>query len=558
MSHATFAASSTRRRLFSGAVAAVFVLLSGAAAHARIHRGPVAHRRPHVYHASLPYSIHRMLLAPGVRQAHWGINVTTLAGAPVYSLNNAQLFHPASNAKLFTTAAVLGLMSPDARWRTQVVTSGQVDAKGTLHGDLILLGSGDPTLSGRVYPYGGHTERASDTLAALEQMADEVVKDGIHRIEGDIIGNDTWFTWQPYGAGWAQDDLTWDYGAPISALTLNDNVAYLNIVPQQEAAQLPNEPGAHPEKLVTPTGTELAEWNPPTPYYYLNNESNLTRATRSYAGIDRRLGSHTVRVFGNIDAHGLHVALAIGDPAQYAAQTFADLLRERGVQIDGMARAEHQLSTDTTHFRTESELPIPLHRIPDTVLGPPSGNMHVLASWLSHATLAQDVEVTLKVSQNLHAELYLRDLGRYEAGEGSFAEGARVIRQFAEDAGVKPGDFFFYDGSGMSHQDVVTPRALTTMLAYAAHQPWGKLYRESLPVGGVDGTLSDRFVSPGMRNRVDAKTGTLSEVNSLSGYVRTRSGRTLVFSILCNAHHPGSYEERAVMDRIVDAIAAQE
>jgi D-alanyl-D-alanine carboxypeptidase/D-alanyl-D-alanine-endopeptidase (penicillin-binding protein 4) len=552
-----------RRRLLSGAVVTVFLLFSGAAspALARIHRAPVAHRRRPVYHASLAYSIHRLLLQPGVRKAHWGIAVTTLAGTPVYSHNAAQYFHPASNAKLFTTAAVLGLMNPDARWRTQVVTAGQVDARGTLHGDLVLLGSGDPTLSGRIYPYDGHTERASDTLTAFEQMADQVVKDGIHRIEGDIIGNDTWFTWQPYGTGWAQDDLTWDYGAPISALTINDNVAYLNIVPQglpNQSSDLPNEPGAHPEKLVTPTGTEIAEWNPPTPYYYLNNESNLTRATRSYAGIDRRLGSHTVRVFGNIDAHGLHVALAIDDPAQYAAQTFADLLRERGVQIDGMARAQHQLSTDTTHFRTESELPIPLHRIPDTVLGPPAGNMRVLASYLSRATLAEDVKVTLKVSQNLHAELYLRDLGRYEAGKGSFAQGERVIRQFAEEAGVKPGDFFFYDGSGMSHQDVVTPRALTTMLTYAARQPWGKLYRESLPIGGVDGTLSGRFLAPGMRNRVDAKTGTLSEVNSLSGYVKTRHGRTLVFSILCNAHHPGSYEERAVMDRIVDTIAARE
>lgn len=518
----------------------------------------MAHRRQrYTSRGSLGDTIGRLLRTPAVEHAHWGIDVTTLAGQPIYSLHDAQYFHPASNAKLFTTAAVLGLMNPEARWRTQVVTAGQVDAKGTLHGDLILLGSGDPTLSGRIYPYDERTERASDTLTAFEQMADQIVKDGIHRIEGDIIGNDTWFTWQPYGTGWAQDDLTWDYGAPISALTLNDNVVYLNVVPEG-STELPNEPGAHPEQLVTPTGTEVAEWNPPTPWYDLNNESSLVRGTEGHAGIDRPLGSRTVRLFGNIDSKGLHVALAIDNPAQYAAQTFADLLRERGVQIDGMARVQHQTSTDTTHFRTESTLPIPLHHIPDTILGPPSGGMRVLASYLSQATLAQDVKVTLKVSQNLHAELYLRDLGRYEAGEGSFAEGARVIRQFALEAGVKPEDFFFYDGSGMSYEDVVTPRALTTMLAYAAHQPWGQLYRESLPVGGVDGTLTDRFISPGMRDRVDAKTGTLSEVNSLSGYVKTRHGRTLVFSILCNAHHPGSYEERAVMDRIVDAIAAQD
>jgi D-alanyl-D-alanine carboxypeptidase/D-alanyl-D-alanine-endopeptidase (penicillin-binding protein 4) len=160
------------------------------------------------------------------------------------------------------------------------------------------------------------------------------------------------------------------------------------------------------------------------------------------------------------------------------------------------------------------------------------------------------------VSQNLHAELYLRDLGRLEGGDGSVAQGARVVRQFLIQAGVDPEDFVFYDGSGLSPQDLITPRAFTRLLVYAAHQPWGGEYRASLPVGGVDGTLSDRFQHDGLKGRVFAKTGTISGVNALSGYLTTPSGKTVVFSILCNDHGPDGDTAVKAMDRVVDTIAA--
>jgi D-alanyl-D-alanine carboxypeptidase/D-alanyl-D-alanine-endopeptidase (penicillin-binding protein 4) len=179
--------------------------------------------------------------------------------------------------------------------------------------------------------------------------------------------------------------------------------------------------------------------------------------------------------------------------------------------------------------------------------------LRVLATHVSPA-LSEDVTVTNKVSQNLHAELYLRLLGRLEGEDGSIAQGARVIRQFLISAGVDPGDFLFFDGSGMSGQDVITPRAATALMAYAARQPWGKLYRSTLPIGGVDGTLAGRFGGP-MKNRVFAKTGTLAEVSSLTGYLTARSGRTLIFSVLCNDHDPTGDAVRGAIDRIVTAIA---
>jgi D-alanyl-D-alanine carboxypeptidase/D-alanyl-D-alanine-endopeptidase (penicillin-binding protein 4) len=152
--------------------------------------------------------------------------------------------------------------------------------------------------------------------------------------------------------------------------------------------------------------------------------------------------------------------------------------------------------------------------------------------------------------------MLLRLLGKAEGEDGSIAQGARVVRQFLVSAGVQPQDFFFYDGSGLSPQDVITPRAATTLLTYAARQPWGAAYRNSLPVGGVDGTLNNRFMQPPLKGRVFAKTGTLNEVHALSGYLIADSGRTVVFSILCNDHSPVMDTTRVAIDKVVAAIAA--
>jgi D-alanyl-D-alanine carboxypeptidase/D-alanyl-D-alanine-endopeptidase (penicillin-binding protein 4) len=170
--------------------------------------------------------------------------------------------------------------------------------------------------------------------------------------------------------------------------------------------------------------------------------------------------------------------------------------------------------------------------------------------------LSQDITVTNKVSQNLHAELYLRMLGRLEGDDGSIAQGARVVRQFLINAGIPPDDFLFYDGSGLSPHDLITPEAATTLLTWAARQPWGDLYRSTLPIGGTDGTLAERFTDPALKGRVFAKTGTLSEVNALSGYLIAASGKVLAFSILCNNREPSGDAPRKAMDKIVGMIAA--
>jgi D-alanyl-D-alanine carboxypeptidase/D-alanyl-D-alanine-endopeptidase (penicillin-binding protein 4) len=172
--------------------------------------------------------------------------------------------------------------------------------------------------------------------------------------------------------------------------------------------------------------------------------------------------------------------------------------------------------------------------------------------------VAEDIMLTNKVSQNLHAELLLRLLGKVHGTDGSFEQGTRVVRQFLIGAGVDDGDFFLYDGSGLSPDDRIAPRAYTQLLAYASRQPWGAAWRETLPVAGVNGTLASRFKNSPLKGRMSAKTGTLNETNALSGYLTAASGKTLAFSILVNNHRPGSEAELQAIDRIVEAIAAAE
>jgi D-alanyl-D-alanine carboxypeptidase/D-alanyl-D-alanine-endopeptidase (penicillin-binding protein 4) len=261
----------------------------------------------------------------------------------------------------------------------------------------------------------------------------------------------------------------------------------------------------------------------------------------------------TVRLFGQTPV-ALHSALAIEDPADYAARSLRELLLARGVQVSGTARAQHRLPLDTSDFLSAQQVPLSLHPIAMQTVQSPDAGQFVLASHVS-PPLGDDLVVTNKVSQNLHAEITLRTLGKLESLDGSLLEGTRVVRQFLISAGIAPNDFVFYDGCGLSVQDLVTPRAFTALLAYAARQSWGEAFRTSLPVGGVDGSLSARFKQPLLDGKVFAKTGTLGEARALSGYIVAASGQTVAFSILCTDHLPAQPAERAAMDKIVAAIA---
>ncbi len=457
-----------------------------------------------------------------------------------------QLFAPASNAKLLATSTALALLGPNATMETRVTAASAPDTTGTVRGDVTLVGAGDASMSGRSYPYNKQeSDEPIPSLSALESLADQLQQRGVRRVEGNIIGDDSAFPWEPYGSGWAWDDLEWSWGAPVSALTVNDNVVYLTLMP-----------GAQPGDPLT------FAWSPEiaSSYYSINNLARTSAAgSQPSLGLDRQVGSRTIRLFGTlpVGVSSKRLALAVQDPAEFAAIAFRQMLESRGIVVTGTAMAHHRLSADTAIYEQSALRPLALPSItaaPAAALVP--GTV-VLAARTS-VPLLEDITVTNKVSQNLHAEILLRLLGKHYGEDGSIVEGARVVRSFLLRAGVEPQDFFFYDGSGLSPQDRIAPRALTTLLRYVAAQPWGGQFRTTLPVGGVDGTLSNRFLHSPVGGRVFAKTGTLDEVNSLSGYLTAASGRTLVFSILCNGHMPQAHGITQTIDSIVTDVAAAE
>lgn len=514
--------------------------------------------------AGLQARITAITQEPAVSRAHWGVSVTKMDGTPLVQLNDGQFFQPASNAKLFTTAAAMALLPMDERLKTDVIASGYFRSGGEFEGDLVLRGVGDANLSGRPVPYqphvAGQTEPPRDELRYIGELADQVKAAGITRVSGDVVGDDSLFPWDPYPADWSIDDTPWYYAAPINALMIADNAVTLTVTPGTNAQ--PN------------TGlVAKATSQPALPYYTLDVQATTgAEGSETRLDIQRSIGERTVHVYGTIaaDAKPYVQDMSIADPAEYAALALKAALVMRGIAVSGTAKAKHwggyyEPSYSTVAMKAVEPLAptgtrslllmMNLASCSDCTAGWES---RVLAEHVSTAW-SDDIAVTNKTSQNQHAELLLRQLGFAYGVGGTTVGGARVVRTFLTSrAGVEPEDFFFYDGSGLSGHDIVTPRATTQLLRYATKQPWGAKWKASLPVGGVDGSLRSRFAEAPLKGHVFAKTGTLGEARALSGYLDCASGQTVVFSVMVSTHTPLNNDDQKAMDRIVTAIAAAE
>jgi serine-type D-Ala-D-Ala carboxypeptidase/endopeptidase (penicillin-binding protein 4) len=475
--------------------------------------------------ASLAQEIDRALVSTqAARTAFWGIQVVDLDGARVlYRWNADHFFVPASNTKLFTTALALTRLGADFTFQTRVLADAPPDASGVVTG-LRLVGGGDPNLSARAVPY-QKGPITGNPLAAIEELADQIVARGVKRVAGDIVGDDTWYLWQPYAAGWEIEDPESDDGPPISALTINDNVLTMTLAP-----------GAREREPA------VLSLSPAIEYYRIDN-----RVLTVAPGGERRVrlsripGSLDTRLWGTLPLGGreVNLAMSIEDPARYAAMALRGALEDRGVIVEGAAVARHLYPNEVAD---PAQGP--------AVQPPPGAELARRVS----APLLEDLRITDKVSQNLHAELALRAVGRARRNVGSFEAGLEELKAFLAEAGIAPEQYNFRDGSGLARLNLVTPAAVIGLLRYMYGGPHREQWIGLLPVGGQDGSLSNRFTDSAAAGRVYAKTGSLSHVSALSGYIHRANGRWVAFSILVNNYNVPAAEVRSVMDRICNLI----
>lgn len=465
---------------------------------------------------SLDSSIDQILAAPAAQRAVWAIHAVDLAtGRVLYQRNASIPMAPASNTKLFSTALGLLRLGPEYKFETRVMSTRAPDSHGRLAGDLILAGGGDPTLSARIIPYQKGPIQG-DPLAPLASIADQIVQAGVRVIDGDLIGDDTRWPWSPYPDGWTLDDSVWEYGAPVSALTLNDNAMRLTIRPPKKAGE-----------------TADVTLNPPVDYFTIYNTLRVAAGAERKIAVDRQPGSRVLFISGSTPpATGAATQLiAVDDPALFAAQALAQLLRERGVILQGSVRA--------------------LHRLPGRPAAEPEGL--VLARRLS-SPLIETLRVTNKVSQNLHAEIVLREVGLVRRGEGSAEAGLKEMSELLTSLGLDKLDSSFADASGLSRRTLVTPTAITTLLRYLHQGELGDAYASTLPIAGEDGTLASRFRGVRGAATVRAKTGSISHVSALSGYTTDGAARRVAFSIVVNNFTAPTSEIRAILDKIAVVI----
>jgi serine-type D-Ala-D-Ala carboxypeptidase/endopeptidase (penicillin-binding protein 4) len=428
------------------------------------------------------------LKRPGVRSAQWGIQILDPdTNKVLIEVNPDKTFLPASVLKVLTTSTALEKLGPDFQYRTGVYTNGTLDPDGTISRDLILVGRGDPNLTD---PYGELLEKP-----VFQELAEKLQAAGVKRINGDIVGDDSYFDLRNYVRTWTYHDLKSVYGAPINALSINNNIIWVTAHPGK------------PNKLVS------VELEPRTSYFRIRN-LGVTGSRRSRRTLNVRLipGSRTIVVSGvlpSTQSHSQYVLLE--RPAEVAATLLKEELGRHGISVQGEIASFHQ--GDISSEERQSWNLLAEHQSPP---------------------LIRALQIINKKSQNLHAEMLLRTLGAEFKGQGTNEAGLEVVKEFLVEAGVDSEKIRLNDGCGLSRENLITPRFQTSLLQFLSKRPYFDLFINTLAISGTDGTLKNRLSATEVRGSVHAKTGTLNGVNTLSGYMTTKSGRNLVFSIFAN------------------------
>jgi serine-type D-Ala-D-Ala carboxypeptidase/endopeptidase (penicillin-binding protein 4) len=431
--------------------------------------------------------------------ARWGVIALSLKDGRVMAAHDAQkVFAPASTLKLLTTAAALDKLGADFKWKTSVYAGDKIGADGTLRGSLTLYGRGAPDLS---------TEQVA-------QLAEMLQKAGLRRVEGDVVGDSSFFRGDGLGDGWPWGDAQWYYGARASALTFNND--HIDIEVSSETAK------AEDDQIKVE-----------------NDVQPLKDGAIDAIGIDREPGADTVYVWGDKQpGKSQFASIAVPNSASWAAGALKKELEKRGINITGSVRATDWKAKDKLDESAVVEL-----------------------AAIESKTLAEVVRKTNKESVNLYAELMLRTLGkrfgesapdadaRVNVLRGDDQAGTSVIRKWLGENGIETGELALHDGSGLSRLDMISPELLARLLVFGLQMKPAEAFKDSLPVAGVDGTMGGRLKN--FSGKVLAKTGSITYVHSLAGYAKT-SGEPVAFVIFCN--NETSKKEVTVL---IDAITAE-
>ena len=449
--------------------------------------------------AALAQRIDAHLAKPAFADASWGVQVVSLdSGKTLYAHNADKLFVPASTAKLYTAALALETFGPDYRIPTSLFATEKAGRDGEMRGDLVLVGYGDPTL--------GLDKRVSwaDSLAAALR------KSGVQTVRGSLIGDATWFSAPRYGSGWEAADLQSWFGAPVSALSVDENTVRVEVRPAPQ-------PGTRARIRFEPVDSAPE----------LDNQLLTLRApARTDISLYRAPGEAVLHAFGTIasNAEVQFYRLAAHDPAMIAVEQLRSALARQGVSVQGKSRSIYWPE------RNDALNGDKIQRIAD-FWSPP---------------LEEIVNRGLKVSQNLYLQNMLLMVGakvaadQRAAGEeavpfrSSESRGINALREYLRKIGVPMDGVVIEDGPGLSRRDLTSPAALTSLLTHLGDSPGAKAFRLALPEAGVDGSLTGRMRNSAAEGRIHAKTGSMAFTYSLAGYALTASDERLAFAIILN------------------------
>ncbi len=452
----------------------------------------------------LSYDLAMMFDDSNFVNAHWGVLIRSLkTGETIYSRNEKKMFMPASNMKLFTSSAATMALTPEYRYTTRLVTAGEI-RDSTLHGDLIVIGSGDPTISGRF--------DSGKVTITFEQWADSLKLLGIKRVNGRVIGDDNCFDDEYYGTGWSADYETDYYAAQISGLSFNDNCVDVRLAPSAAVSDICS-----------------LSVVPKTNYVTFINATVTAAESDSVNEIwfERKRGTNTVIIRGSI-SQGKRPwveSVAIDNPTAFTVTVLKEVLEERGISVNGPAIDGDELP-DTLRYEGARQL----------------------ASFTSKP-YSEIMKVINKPSQNFYTEQVFRTMGKENRGVGTMRYGRSVAYPILAQWGVDTVRLRYADGSGLSRLNLITPHDIVSILTGMSREQYFLPFYESLPIAGVDGSIRNRMKGTKAEGNVHAKTGFIGYVRALSGYATSSDGEMFVFSMVANHYTvPTSWAEKIQND----------